>query len=209
MVTTTSSSSRSSRCRVDSQGASESSSPAVASTGHTAASAVVERDKSVPVVVRPAAEGFQRGRAGAGPLRHCPAGQARGGDAVGVRAPVPADRRAMPPNGRAGLGGHGCAPSRGPAAHHPPPARWPRRRLAACRGGCCSPCRAWSSWCPPLCRLVGSQVPQDQTTRRRSRGRHRTRELTQRRGCRSGRSPTRRLRRRPSRAPSSSASAES
>ena len=35
------------------------------------------------------------GVAWAGPLRHRPAGRAPGGDAVGVRAPVPADRRAM------------------------------------------------------------------------------------------------------------------
>src|SRR5205085_10432752 len=30
-------------------------------------------------------------------------------------------------------------------------------RLA--RGGCCSRCRAWSSWCPPLSRLVRSLAP--------------------------------------------------
>src|SRR5437660_3829776 len=56
-----------------------------------------------------AARGLHRGRAGAGPLRHGPAGWAPGGDAVGVRAPVPADRRAMPTDRRARLRGLGPA----------------------------------------------------------------------------------------------------
>src|SRR5436305_5372651 len=52
-----------------------------------------------------AAEGLHGRRAGAGPLRHGPAGRTPGGDAVGVRAPVPADRRAMPTDRRAGARG--------------------------------------------------------------------------------------------------------
>src|SRR5438132_12360832 len=56
-----------------------------------------------------AAEGLHGGRAGAGPLRHGAAGRAPGGDAVGVRAPVPADRRAMPTDRRAGPRGLGPA----------------------------------------------------------------------------------------------------
>src|SRR5262245_65125847 len=55
------------------------------------------------VVVALAAEGLHGGRAWADPLRHGPAGRAPGGDAVGVRAPVPADRRAMPADRRVGL----------------------------------------------------------------------------------------------------------
>src|SRR2546426_3381662 len=50
-----------------------------------------------------AAEGLHGGRAGAGPLRHGPAGRAPGGGARGVRAPVPADRRTMPTGRRAGI----------------------------------------------------------------------------------------------------------
>src|SRR5437762_11882961 len=56
-----------------------------------------------------AAEGVHGGRPGAGPLRHGPAGRAPGGDAVGVGAPVPADRRAVPTDRRAGLRGLGPA----------------------------------------------------------------------------------------------------
>src|SRR5207249_8152537 len=65
--------------------------------------------RTASVVVALAAEGLHGGRAGAGPLRHGPAGWAPGGDAVGVRAPVPADRRAMPTDRRAGLRGLGPA----------------------------------------------------------------------------------------------------
>src|SRR5437588_3585674 len=59
--------------------------------------------EAASVVVALAAEGCHGGHAGAGPLRHGPAGRAPGGDAVGVRAPVPADRRAMPTDRRVGL----------------------------------------------------------------------------------------------------------
>src|SRR5213076_2240615 len=60
-------------------------------------------DEGASAVVAVPAEGLHGGRAGAGPLRHGPAGRAPRGDAVGVRAPVPADRRAMPTGRRAGV----------------------------------------------------------------------------------------------------------
>src|SRR3954471_1416368 len=53
-------------------------------------------DEGGSVVVAVPAEGLHRGRAGAGPLRHGPAVRTPGGVPVGVRAPRPADRRAMP-----------------------------------------------------------------------------------------------------------------
>src|SRR5437016_4833836 len=56
------------------------------------------------LVVAMAAQSLHRGCAGAGPLWRGPAGRAPGGDAVGVRAPVPADRRAVPTDRRAGVG---------------------------------------------------------------------------------------------------------
>src|SRR3954468_22849257 len=52
-------------------------------------------DEGGSVVVAVPAEGLHRGRAG-GALRHGPAGRTPGGVPVGVRAPGPADRRAMP-----------------------------------------------------------------------------------------------------------------
>src|SRR5215213_7707405 len=52
-------------------------------------------DEGPSVVVAVPAEGLHGGRARAGPLRHRAAGRAPGGVPVGVRAPVPADRRAM------------------------------------------------------------------------------------------------------------------
>src|SRR5664279_1948971 len=55
------------------------------------------------VVVAVPAEGLHGGRARAGPLRHWPAGRAPGGDAVGVRAPVAGDWRAVPSDWRASL----------------------------------------------------------------------------------------------------------
>src|SRR5689334_1958232 len=61
------------------------------------------------VVVAAPTEGLHGGCAGAGPLRHGAAGRAPGGGPVGVRAPVPADRRAMPTDRRAGLRGLGPA----------------------------------------------------------------------------------------------------
>src|SRR5215217_6467960 len=66
-------------------------------------------DEGPSVVVAVPAEGLHGGRAGAGPLRHGAAGRAPGGDAVGVRAPVPADRPAMPTDRRVGLRGLGPA----------------------------------------------------------------------------------------------------
>src|SRR3712207_1412301 len=66
-------------------------------------------DEGASVVVAVPAEGLHGGRAGAGPLRHGAAGRAPGGDAVRVRAPVPADRRAMPADRGAGLRGLGPA----------------------------------------------------------------------------------------------------
>src|SRR5256885_2404513 len=89
------------------------------------------------VVVALAAEGLHGGRAGAGPRRHRPAGRAPGGDAVGVRAPVPADRRAMPTDRRAGLWGRrpalgGVLPRLAAAVgRHGQQAQGPVDRLAA------------------------------------------------------------------------------
>src|SRR5262245_21125619 len=54
---------------------------------------VLQTRASVVVVL--AAERLLRARAGAGPLRDGPAGRPPVSDAFGVRAPVPADRRAV------------------------------------------------------------------------------------------------------------------
>ncbi len=65
---------------------------------------LTRRAEPASLMVALAAEGLDGGRPGTGPLRHGPAGRARGGDAVGVRAPVRADRRAVPTD-RRGLEG--------------------------------------------------------------------------------------------------------
>src|SRR6266571_301792 len=54
-------------------------------------------DEGASVVGAVPAEGLHGGCAGAGPLWHGAAGRAPGGDAVGVRAPVPAGLRGVGP----------------------------------------------------------------------------------------------------------------
>src|SRR4029453_12237558 len=66
-------------------------------------------DEGASVVVAVPAEGLHRGRAGAGPRGQGGAGRAPGGFPARVRAPVPADRPAMPTDRRVGLRGLGAA----------------------------------------------------------------------------------------------------
>src|SRR5258708_39170305 len=61
------------------------------------------------MVVALAAEGLDWSRARAGPLRHGAAGRAPGGDAVGVRAPVPAGLAALGRVPLADIADHGPA----------------------------------------------------------------------------------------------------
>src|SRR5438445_9324072 len=65
--------------------------------------------ETASVVLALAAESVHGRCAGAGPLRHGPAGRAPSRVPVGVRAPGRGDRRAMPTNRRAGVDGRGPA----------------------------------------------------------------------------------------------------
>src|SRR5437868_14123181 len=91
--------------------------------------------EAASVVVALAAEGLHGGRAGAGPLRHGAAGRAPGGVPVGVRLPVPADRRAMPTDRRAGI--RGLRPAFGVVL--PPLAAAVRRHVEPAEGPCDRP----------------------------------------------------------------------